>query len=82
VDLVISHNALAIPIEIKSGATGSLRSLHQFIDACDHGFAVRIYGGELKIEETTTPAGKPYTLLNLPYYLGTKIKDYLDWFVK
>jgi hypothetical protein len=82
VDLVISHNGLAIPVEIKSGATGSLRSLHQFIDACDHGFVVRIYGGELKIEETMTPAGKPYKLLNLPYYLGTKIKEYLDWFVK
>ena len=82
VDLVISHNGLAIPVEIKSGATGSLRSLHQFIDACDHGFVVRIYGGELKIEETMTPAGKPYKLLNLPYYLGTKIKEYLDWFVR
>jgi len=82
VDLVFSHQGLAIPIEIKSGATGSLRSLHQFIDACDHGFAVRIYGGELKIEGTITPAGKPYRLLNLPYYLGTMIKEYLDWFIE
>ncbi len=81
VDLVIVHRELAIPVEIKSGATGSLRSLHQFIDACDHEFAVRIYGGELKIEETITPAGKPYKLLNLPYYLGTMIKPYLDWFI-
>lgn len=81
VDLVINHQNRAIPIEIKSGATGSLRSLHQFIDACDHGFAVRIYGGELKIEDTVTPQGKPYRLLNLPYYLGTKIKEYVDWFV-
>lgn len=81
VDLVILHQHLAIPVEIKSGATGTLRSLHQFIDACDHGFAVRIYGGKLQLEETTTPAGKPYTLLNLPYYLGTMLKEYLDWFI-
>lgn len=82
VDLVIPFQGLAIPVEIKSGATGSLRSLHQFVDACDHGFAVRIYGGELKIEDTLTPAGKPYRLLNLPYYLGTQLIAYLDWFIK
>jgi hypothetical protein len=81
-DLVIPFQGLAIPVEIKSGATGSLRSLHQFVDACDHGFAVRIYGGELRIEDALTPAGKPYRLLNLPYYLGTRLPEYLDWFVK
>ena len=32
VDLVISYKNKIIPIEIKSGATGSLKSLHQFID--------------------------------------------------
>lgn len=82
VDLVIPFQGLAIPVEIKSGATGSLRSLHQFVDACDHGFAVRIYGGELRTEDTLTPAGKPYRLLNLPYYLGTRLPEYLDWFVR
>lgn len=82
VDLVIPFQGLVIPVEIKSGATGSLRSLHQFVDACDHGFAVRIFGGELRIEDTLTPAGKPYRLLNLPYYLGTRLPEYLDWFVK
>ncbi len=82
VDLVTPNNGLIIPIEIKSGATGTLRSLHQFIDACDHAYAVRIYGGELRIEETTTPSGKAYKLLNLPYYLGTSIKEYLDWFIQ
>jgi uncharacterized protein len=81
VDLVLPYQSLAIPIEIKSGATGSLRSLHQFIDAANHVFAVRIYGGELKIEDTQTPAGKPYRLLNLPYYLGTRIQKYLEWFI-
>lgn len=81
VDLVLPFQGLVIPVEIKSGATGSLRSLHQFIDAANHGFAVRIYGGELKIEDTRTPAGKPYRLLNLPYYLGTQIQKYSEWFI-
>ena len=36
---------------------------------------------EAKVEETKTQRGKPYRLLNLPYYLGTLIKDYMEWFV-
>ncbi|MCS4436014.1 ATP-binding protein [Aquiflexum gelatinilyticum] len=82
VDLVFTHKNKVIPIEIKSGPTGSLRSLHQFIDASNHPFAVRIYGGEFKIEETKTPGGKPYYLMNLPYYLGTRIKEFIEWFVQ
>ena len=82
VDLVLSYQNKVIPIEIKSGPTGSLRSLHQFIEASDHHFAVRIYGGEFRIEETRTPGGKPYQLMNLPYYLGTLINEYVRWFVE
>lgn len=29
------------PIEIKSGKTGSLKSLHQFLERVDHPYAVR-----------------------------------------
>lgn len=82
VDLVLSYQNKIIPVEIKSGPTGSLRSLHQFIEASNHHFAVRIYGGEFRIEETQTPGGKPYQLMNLPYYLGTMINEYVGWFVK
>jgi len=82
VDLVLGYQNKIIPIEIKSGPTGSLRSLHQFVEASKHHFAVRIYGGEFRIEETQTPGGKPYQLMNLPYYLGTMINEYVDWFVK
>jgi uncharacterized protein len=82
VDLVYPYEGKLIPIEIKSGATGSLRSLHQFLDAADHSYAIRIYAGKLEVEETKTPAGKPYKLLNLPYYLGTQIEQYVAWFIK
>lgn len=78
VDLVLPFRNRLIPIEIKSGSTGSLKSLHQFVDAVEHGYAVRIYGGAMSIENATTPAGKPYKLINLPYYLGTKLYEYLE----
>lgn len=81
VDLIYPYKNIVLPIEIKSGTTGSLRSLHQFIDAAEHPFAIRVYGGEFRLEKTNTPAGKPYLLLNLPYYLGTRIATYAAWLV-
>ena len=82
VDLVYTYQSKIIPIEIKSGSVGTLKSLHQFIERTDHPYAIRIYAGEFKIEEHTTPGGVPYLLMNLPYYLGTKIPEYAAYFIK
>lgn len=82
VDLIVNFQGKVIPIEIKSGSTGSLKSLHQFIDMSPHPYAVRIYAGNFNVENHITPSGKPYLLMNLPYYLGTKIPEYLEYFVK
>ena len=81
VDLVRVFNGMLIPIEIKSGATGSLRSLHQFINQANHCFGVRIYGGKFKIETSKTRKGKKFHLMNLPYFLGTFIDEYLKYFI-
>lgn len=81
VDLVMPYKNYLIPIEIKSGSTGSLKSLHQFINRCEHKYGVRIYGGEFSIQDQKTPEGKDYKLMNLPYYLGTKIPEYLEYFI-
>jgi hypothetical protein len=40
-----------------------------------------MYAGEFNIEEAKTQGGKPYLLMNMPYYLGTKIPEYIDYFV-
>lgn len=82
VDLVIVHGKFLIPVEIKSGKTGNLKSLHQFINQAPHPYAVRMYGGKFGIEETQTPEGKPYLLMNLPYYLGTYLKQYVAYFTE
>lgn len=81
VDLVYTYKNYIIPIEVKSGKTGTLKSLHQFIERTNHHFAVRVYGGEFNIEQTKTPSGEPYLLMNLPYYLGTKIPEYIAFFL-
>ena len=83
VDLVLPVKDKTIPIEVKSGKAGKLRSLHQFIDRCDHPYAVRMYAGRFSIEQHKTPGTqKQYLLMNLPYYLGTKLPEYLKWFVE
>ena len=82
VDLVISRKGKVIPIEIKSGSTGSLKSLHQFMERTSHPYAIRMYAGKFSVEKTKTPGGTPYILMNLPYYLGTKIPEYTDYFIE
>ena len=82
VDLIINHNEKLIPIEVKYGSYRKLRSLHKFIDMADHPFAVRLYSGEFSIEEHVTPIQrKPFKLLNLPYYLGTQLHNYISYFL-
>ena len=81
VDLVVQFNKMVIPIEIKSGKEGKLKSLHQFVEEAPHPYAVRMYAGKFSIERHTTRSGKSYFLMNLPYYLSTKLFDYLNYFV-
>ena len=72
---------MLIPIEIKSGSTGRLRSLFEFMKRAPHNYAVRISENRFKIEEIKTIEGKKFWLMNLPLYLGTKIHDYISFFV-
>jgi predicted AAA+ superfamily ATPase len=82
VDLILNSKGKVIPVEIKSGSSGTLKSLHQFIETCKHPYAVRMYAGEFSVEKTKTPGGKPYLLMNLPYYLGTKLPEYVHYFIE
>ena len=81
VDYILPFRDYVIPVEVKSGTVGRLRSLHEFMDLVSHNYAVRIYSGELKIDKVKTIKGKPFFLLNLPFYLTGQIKHYLRWFL-
>jgi len=82
VDYVIPFNNYLIPVEVKKGKAGRLRSLHEYMNRAPHNFAVRVYSGRLSIDNVKTTQGKKYFLLNLPFYLVGKIDDYLDWFLQ
>ncbi len=69
-----------IPVEVKSGASGKMRSLHQYLDNSKTDFAVRFYAGKISLEEYRTIAGKSFKLLSLPYFLSGKLEEYIEFF--
>jgi len=79
VDYVFPFEGQLIPIEVKAGKDGSLKSLHIFMDQAPHDMAIRFYAGEFQLTTTTTAEGKSYRLLNLPYYLASQTKEYIAW---
>ncbi len=78
VDFLLQHRENVIPVETKAGKAGRLKSLHQFMDRCPHKYAVRLYNGPVHLQEAQTPVGKSFLLLNLPYFLASKIHEYCD----
>jgi len=41
-----------------------------------------MYAGTFNVEKAVTPNKKPYLLMNLPYYTGTSLPQYVEWFVQ
>jgi hypothetical protein len=79
VDYVYPFEGQLIPIEVKSGKSGSLKSLHIFMDEAPHDMAIRFYADGLQLTEVQTPSGKPFLLLSLPYYLASQTPKYIAW---
>lgn len=73
IDYVIQHGNKVVPVEVKAGSTGTLKSLHQFMQLKGRSLAVRINSDYPSITPIQVKAsdGSPvkYTLLSLPFYL-------------
>ncbi len=73
VDYVIAQGPHIIPVEVKAGKTGTLRSLHQFTIEKKIGFAVKISPERPSLVKASgnMPDGRSYEsqILNLPFYL-------------
>ena len=82
VDYLFPYDGLIIPIEVKSGKVGTLKSLHNYMDLAPHDMAIQFYAGALNITNAITKNGKQYQILNLPYFLGSQIEKYIAWFIK
>ena len=79
IDFVIQAGGRVVPIELRSGASGAMKSLHQFMFDKKLRLAVRIDENppSLATVEVTTTQGNParYRLLGLPIYLAWRALD-------
>ena len=78
IDYLITYNGKIIPIEVKSGSIGKLRSLHHFMEQSLQNIAVRVWQGAYSVEKVKTTSGTEFTLLNLPFYMVHRIEKELD----
>ncbi len=85
VDYVIAHGGRVVPIEVKAGRTGSLRSLHQFVRAKSSALAVRFDLGQPSLQDLQHPVrvgtkteDVSYRLLGLPLYLVEQLERLLS----
>jgi predicted AAA+ superfamily ATPase len=77
VDYVIQVGTRIVPVEVKAGATGTLRSLHMMVAEKKLDLAVRVSSTPLQRGrvQTSLPIGTPraFTLLSVPFYLTSEI---------
>ena len=81
IDFVISHNSAIIPIEVKSGKTGSLKSLQVFCSEKSSSLAVRFNSEPpslLNESRTILNHQVQYTLLSLPHYMIPRLRELLS----
>lgn len=78
-DYLYPYDGKLYPIEVKSGKTGTLKSLFVYMETAPVSVAIRIYGGGFSVDELKTSDGKRFLLLNIPFYHATKIDEYLKW---
>jgi len=74
VDYVVQNQNEIIPVEVKAGKTGTLKSLHYFLHEKERHFAVRFNGDlpsylQSTIKLTDQEGSISYGLLSLPFYL-------------
>lgn len=78
VDYVIQYDNMIIPVEVKSGHNSKLKSLHQFMEKSPGDLAVRFWNNPFSVDEITTPKGKRFRLLNVPYYYAGSLNVILS----
>lgn len=69
VDFVITYNQKILPIEVKSGSTGKLKSLKIFLDEKKSPLGIRISQHELSLHEK---------ILSIPIYAVSQVNRLLE----
>jgi uncharacterized protein len=82
VDYIIAHGDQVIPVEVKAGKSGSLKSLHKFMQEKNRKIAVRFHSDIPSIcpvnVKLTPVLSVKYHLLSLPFYLIGQLHRLID----
>ena len=81
IDFLYPFKGIVIPIEVKSGKAGKLRSLNLFMKKSNHPYAVRIYSGKSRIDRVNLPSGKIFFLYSMPYYVLPRLDEAINQFI-
>lgn len=77
VDCLLRTRNGIVPLEAKAGASGKLRSLHQYMARSKSSLAVRLYAGEYSWHDVSHE-GVSYRLINVPYYTIGTIEEHIE----
>ena len=82
IDYVIQHEQNVVPLEVKAGSRGELKSLHYFMGVKKKSLAVRVFSGKpskllVRIKDSEGTPLK-YELRSLPFYLLSELYRLLD----
>lgn len=81
IDYLLDLDGKILPVEVKSGSAGSMKSLHQFMHDKRLPLAIRLDRNPPTLQsiDVATTQGQPvsYQLLNLPHYLCGFVKEIL-----
>lgn len=80
IDFLIQWKTWLIPIEVKSGATGRLKSLHLFMEENPAPVAIRVHSGNLFIQDIQRANGSTFKLISLPFYLIYRLEEILEYY--
>ena len=82
VDYLGASGGHVFPIEVKSGTTGRMKSMHQFLEAKSSDFGLRFNADRPSYVEANFPdnAGvhRPFRLLSLPLYLASESRRLVE----
>lgn len=83
VDFIIGFNGKVIPVEVKAGMAGKLRSLHYFLNEKNSAFAIRFSNNPISSINSTVQIGSEslsYQLLSVPFYLIGQLRRLLHYY--
>ncbi len=82
IDYILQHETKVIPIEVKAGSAGSLKSLHLFMGLKEYSLAVRINSNTPSVSkiDVVNSLKNPvtYTLLSIPMYMISRLHKLID----